>query len=301
MFPTLNRRHKAGLFLTLVAAGLCLFFEASAKQTAGIAVLGVAAAWFIGSVSVRTLAAILSTAAIIAGISLAAVPIWRDRDETQSSRREYDSAIYDVIAAIAKAPVWDNVRPISELKKDAGTPQKQQAEHGPWEKYGSNPDDRLNLHMPPLPVGAKHVISPQEFAEKIKAKYPEYRDIPNDKLVELILAKYPVYKTWIVFPGVRVVDIPASAITWMRPDKRGTEWDTYNMEFPATMSEADMLRSFQNNMLLPKPTFSVRKSVSVHFLTFFGGLSLALVGIVALIWTIRNTRKVKGTAASIPA
>jgi hypothetical protein len=33
----LNRRHKAGLFVVLVATGLSLFFEASAKQTAGVA------------------------------------------------------------------------------------------------------------------------------------------------------------------------------------------------------------------------------------------------------------------------
>jgi len=52
---SLNRRHKAGLFLVLVATGLSLFFEASAKQTAGIVLLGVAATWLFGSVSLRTL------------------------------------------------------------------------------------------------------------------------------------------------------------------------------------------------------------------------------------------------------
>jgi hypothetical protein len=45
----MNRRHKAGLFLVLVATGLSLFFEASAKQTAGIIVLGMAATWVVGS------------------------------------------------------------------------------------------------------------------------------------------------------------------------------------------------------------------------------------------------------------
>ena len=47
--PLLNRRHKAGLFLVLIAAGLSLLFEASAKQAAGITLLGIAIAWAVGS------------------------------------------------------------------------------------------------------------------------------------------------------------------------------------------------------------------------------------------------------------
>jgi hypothetical protein len=39
-YPTLNRRHKVGLFLVLVASGISLFFEASEKQTAGIVLAG---------------------------------------------------------------------------------------------------------------------------------------------------------------------------------------------------------------------------------------------------------------------
>jgi len=51
-FPVeLNRRHKAALFLTLVAAGVNLVLGAGAKQTAGVALLGVAFAWAFGSKS----------------------------------------------------------------------------------------------------------------------------------------------------------------------------------------------------------------------------------------------------------
>jgi hypothetical protein len=38
-------------------------------------------------------------------------------------------------------------------------------------------------------------FTPQEFAAKIKAKYPVYADIPDDQLVDKITAKYPQYKT----------------------------------------------------------------------------------------------------------
>lgn len=40
----------------------------------------------------------------------------------------------------------------------------------------------------------EHKLSVNEFAEKIKAKYPEYSRINNRELVTKILNKYPVYK-----------------------------------------------------------------------------------------------------------
>jgi hypothetical protein len=72
----LNRRHKVSLFLVLVAAGLSLFSEASLKQTAGIVVLGLAATWFIGSLSVRVVGIVLSLAAFACGLFLVVVPTW---------------------------------------------------------------------------------------------------------------------------------------------------------------------------------------------------------------------------------
>lgn len=49
MFSGLNRRQKAGLFVVLVTAGLGLLFEASWKEVAGVAMVGVALAWAVGS------------------------------------------------------------------------------------------------------------------------------------------------------------------------------------------------------------------------------------------------------------
>jgi uncharacterized membrane protein len=45
----LNRRHKVALFLTLLAAGASLVLNMSAKQTAGVVLLGLAFAWAFGS------------------------------------------------------------------------------------------------------------------------------------------------------------------------------------------------------------------------------------------------------------
>jgi len=41
----LNRKHKAGLFLTLIALGIGLLLDADVNVVAGVAVLGVAASW----------------------------------------------------------------------------------------------------------------------------------------------------------------------------------------------------------------------------------------------------------------
>ena len=38
-----------------------------------------------------------------------------------------------------------------------------------------------------------------EFAQKIKAKYPEYADMDNLELTQKIIAKYPEYKEQVVF------------------------------------------------------------------------------------------------------
>ncbi len=46
----LNRRHKAGLFLTVVAVGVSLLLDATAKVVVGIAFLSLAATWLIASI-----------------------------------------------------------------------------------------------------------------------------------------------------------------------------------------------------------------------------------------------------------
>ncbi len=47
---SLNRRHKVGLFLTLVIVGAGLLLDVSVKQSIGIGLLGLASTWFVGGV-----------------------------------------------------------------------------------------------------------------------------------------------------------------------------------------------------------------------------------------------------------
>jgi hypothetical protein len=98
----LNRRHKVGLFLVVVATGLSLFFEASAKQTTGIALLGLAATWLLGSLSVRVLWLFSSLLSCAVGVALIVVPVLKDWNSLQVSAQNYDKAIADLRQAIAK-------------------------------------------------------------------------------------------------------------------------------------------------------------------------------------------------------
>lgn len=56
-----------------------------------------------------------------------------------------------------------------------------------------------------MPVVPK--ISPDDFAQKIKAKYPDYKDVDNTELINKIIQKYPEYKEQINFSEKKNSDL----------------------------------------------------------------------------------------------
>jgi hypothetical protein len=96
---TLNWRHKAGLFLTLVAVGCGLFLELSAKQAVGIALIGIAFSWLIGS-SRRALRVAFAIGICAVGLYIAAAPVWSDWKSKKESAAEYEIGISDLQYAI---------------------------------------------------------------------------------------------------------------------------------------------------------------------------------------------------------
>ncbi len=101
-FPLeLNRRHKAILFLTLLAAGSSLVGEVNLRISFGIVLLGFAFAWALGSDS-RPVHYLF----ILLGVLLAAGPVWND----WSNCRDYDLRIQEFeqkIPRLAKAYAFD--------------------------------------------------------------------------------------------------------------------------------------------------------------------------------------------------
>jgi hypothetical protein len=51
----------------------------------------------------------------------------------------------------------------------------------------------------------------EQFAARIKAKYPQYRNVPDDRLVHAIIAKYPEYQSRVEIPYRPISDARISA------------------------------------------------------------------------------------------
>jgi hypothetical protein len=114
----INRRHKVGFFLVLVASALALFLDAPAKPTVGFALLGVAAIWLLGSISLRTLGFLSCSLACAAGLCILVYPVWQDWNSYKASVQEYDSAISKIIHAVYYSPRSGG----SEVKDSKGVP-----------------------------------------------------------------------------------------------------------------------------------------------------------------------------------
>jgi hypothetical protein len=211
-FPTLNRRHKAGLFLILVAAGLSLFFDASAKQTAGIVLLGLAATWFFGSVRPRTLGFILASTVCCVGLYLMIAPVWEEREVCSTRAGAYDQALSDIREAIGKATVWTVSEPPPDLVPfTVGSPiPKGATVGGPVPEVVAAWDEKGNP------------ILPKKSSKDEHGPWEKYQDKSRDR--------------WEKYEGktlakTRSVQIPTSAIHCLRPDKQGSEWDAESIVF----------------------------------------------------------------------
>jgi hypothetical protein len=125
-FSWVNRRRTAALFLTLVAVGLALLADASVRNCAGIAALGAATAWLIGSNN-----KLLHLAILLGGISLVVVPTAIDWRDAHTALREYTKRVNQFegdFPELAKAyPLKVEFNPQQQAK----TPQ------GPWDKYAA--------------------------------------------------------------------------------------------------------------------------------------------------------------------
>jgi hypothetical protein len=100
---TLNWRHKAGLFLTVVAVGSGLYLELSVKQAVGIALIGVAFSWLIGSLTPRVLRVAFAILICAIGLNVGAAPVWSNWESIQTPASEYDLAIGELQSAVKSA------------------------------------------------------------------------------------------------------------------------------------------------------------------------------------------------------
>jgi hypothetical protein len=81
----------------------------------------------------------------------------------------------------------------------------------------------------------------------------------------------------------REVQIPASAINLIRPDKKDPERGDVIISFPGDpgeMKAEDILRVIQRNLLISRPTFSLRAAIRSHPLSSIAGTLLFLFGLL---------------------
>jgi hypothetical protein len=83
-----NPRHKAALVLTLLATGASLIVGLETKQVVGIALLGLAFAWLLGSNSL-----LVHSLFIVAGLSLATGRVLWDWQKYRAEARNYRASV----------------------------------------------------------------------------------------------------------------------------------------------------------------------------------------------------------------
>ena len=68
---------------------------------------------------------------------------------------------------------------------------------------------------------ADPLLTPTEFAQQIKAKYPDYASVPDDVLATKMLEKYPEYKDRVRIPDFKTTNEPPSPSLWLDPPRLG--------------------------------------------------------------------------------
>jgi hypothetical protein len=127
--------------------GCGLFLEVSAKQAAGIALIGFALSWLIGSLTLRSLAVAIAISVCALGLYVAVSPVWSDWNYAQKSTAAYDVAISDLQAAVKTArlsatlpadippPPPGFIGEISVTIPDSAVNWLRPEEPGPWEQF----------------------------------------------------------------------------------------------------------------------------------------------------------------------
>ena len=105
--PSLNRRHKAVLFLTLLAAGFSLLQQPYIRVTFGVALLGLALAWAIGSNS-RAVHVLF----LLLGLTLVGGPILADWYQHRKRIAECRSRVETFKRRIQQVPKLESEEPI---------------------------------------------------------------------------------------------------------------------------------------------------------------------------------------------
>jgi hypothetical protein len=190
--------------------GIGLFLDVSAKQAVGIALLGIAFSWLIGSLTPRALVVASAILLCAAGLYIAVPPVRSDWKSTKESAA-YDLAIADLQAAVRGAATYDNpyaafggnLNAVPPIGRVVSIPEVQDA------LLGSKTDRIVRL-----PHSVEHWVRPSKETGKLPGG-PDGMPIHWERYVENAPA------TQAIFPGTmpdsEIMRIFKSSILLPRP------------------------------------------------------------------------------------
>jgi hypothetical protein len=231
--------------------------EVSVKQAAGIVLLGLAFAWLLGSMSLRALGFASCSIICAVGLIVATLPIHSDWESCQTSASDYDAAIADLRRAISNP--WRVVGQPSAPPKHEG-------------------DIDLSAGLvpksPDIDLSAGFVPKSQPNAPPQHGPWEKYAKRGTSALAD----------------NDKTIEMPESTRKWWRPNFQG---DKMTVDFPGKMSEEEIMRVFQTQALLPRPSFSLTRAIVAHRTRVLGGLILSAVGLLSCAGLLRATLRAK--------
>jgi hypothetical protein len=197
----LNRRHKAALFVMLVAAGASLVSGGTMKVGLGIILLGIAFTWAFGSGSRAVHRLVLACGLFIVFGSLGyAWEAHREkttlyRDEIAQFEREIPdlAKMYHLLPYDVECPDQH----MGPVDLSSGIPANWVPVKQPDGSYRYYPEDNFPDGDPP--TGLR--LTRDQLSHAIKTKDPACQTSANEKVVNHFLDRYPRWRTALVEDG----------------------------------------------------------------------------------------------------
>jgi hypothetical protein len=284
-FPSLNRRLKACLFLVLAGAGLSLILDAPLKQAAGIVLVGLAATSLVVGLSVRTLQFLVSLLLLVAGLSIAVVPVCTDWSSYRTSLKDYGRAIADLRQAVKQAD--------GALTLPADFFDRQPVDQDTYLSRADSDFAKASLvdqraYVEYLTKRAKSSTRTVEIPESTRRWFIEAGRAPAPPPPGFTLDAAAVATP------VTGEDVPPPPPGFTIPAPP-TGFTLVSIQFPNNMSDEDIMRAMQTQTFT-KPSFSILASVKSHRITSIGGVAIAVCGFLGFAWIIW----IRGRMASGP-
>lgn len=304
----MNRRHRAGLFLTVIGAGLSLVLGATAKETIGTVLLSLAATWLVGSLNSQSAGLILSAVTTLAGFLIATTPILNDWKYSQHHSQDYNHAISDLQRAVdsalfqyeeveKKQPILDPdfiPDPTGNLQDNNGqiigiVTVNLPASTLAFEKPGARFPDLAQATLEPIEALAsvKHEILDAYYSYHSPDDFRAYIEMePISDQVKTALVNARESDAWFVenWPA-RNSEIKAQrrlepSATGVMPDSSSFVYT--RLYFREGFKAEQIVNAIRRDLLRPEPEFSLRTSATSHSLGSLTGLALFAGGLFGL-------------------